>query len=415
MRRGASIAVLGGGVSGLTFAASMRERGFARVTVFERAAAVGGKACTVEIDGRPHDLGATMGVPLDYRRVLRFSRAAGLETARFPVERHYSLARGRAVALNRWHELPRVWAEGARYLALHAASWRGVDGSGLERAPARLHRPWAELVERHRLHTVNRRLLAYRTGYGYGFDDEVPALMYANLFRPQVFLGLALRPAFLWRRGTQPIWQAVARGLDVRTSTAIERVERDDAGVTVHTHAGAQRFDALVVTVNPRDALDVLDARDDERAWFSQVRTYPYATFACEVRGLDAGRAAVGYLDENMARERAGRPMAWVKRHADHDVCVFHLFAPPELSDDQCAGRIAADVARLGGHLVRVRASRRWQFFPHFSTAFFESGGLGQIDRWQGQRRTWLIGEVLSFATMARVADLAARLARRLA
>src|SRR5262249_34171317 len=143
--------------------------------------------------------------------------------------------------------------QAARYLALHAASWRGVDGSGLQHAPARLHRPWAELVERHRLHAVNRRLLAYRTGYGYGFDDEVPALMYANLFRPQTFLGLALRPAFLWRRGTQPIWQAVARGLDVRTSTPIERVERDDGGVTVHTHAGTERFDALVITVNPKE------------------------------------------------------------------------------------------------------------------------------------------------------------------
>src|SRR5262249_2613589 len=100
MIRSASIAVLGGGVSGLTFASRMHELGFSRVVVFEREPRVGGKPCTVDIDGRPHDLGATMGVPLDYRRVLRISRKMGIKTTRFPDERHYSLALGRAVPLN---------------------------------------------------------------------------------------------------------------------------------------------------------------------------------------------------------------------------------------------------------------------------------------------------------------------------
>jgi hypothetical protein len=406
MRR---IAVLGGGVSGLTFASTMRG---AEVVVFEREARVGGKSHTVEIDGRAHDLGATMGVPVDYRRVLEFSRQAGIKTAPFPVETHYSLSRGGAVALNRWHELPRVFLQAAKYFFLHATSWR--IGGGLDRASSILHRPWSEIVERHGLHAVSRRLLAYRTGYGYGFDDEVPALMYANLFRPQTFWGLATDKAFVWEGGTQPIWEAMARGLNVRTSTAILRVERDDTGVTVSTSAGSERFDDLVITVNPKDALPVLDAHDDEREWFSSVKTYPYATFACEVGGLDSGRAAVGYIDENMTRDRAGRPMAWVKRHADQDICVFHLFAPEHLSDDEVASRIDDDIARLGGRLKSVRISRRWPFFPHFPSRFMMEGGLQKIERWQGQRRTWLCGEVLSFASMARVADQAAALARRM-
>ena len=126
------------------------------------------------------------------------------------------------------------------------------------------------------------------------------------------------------------------------------------------------------------------------------------------------GRAAVGYIDENMARDRAGHPMAWVKRHADQDVCVFHLFAPEHLTDDDCAARIGGDIERLGGRLKRVHVARRWQFFPHFPSAFMQAGGLQPIERWQGKRRTYLTGEVLSFASMARVADQAAALARRM-
>src|SRR5262249_21317133 len=156
----------------------------------------------------------------------------------------------------------------------------------------------------------------------------------------------------------------VAKQLEVRTSTPIESVARDERGVTVRSKLGEERFDALVITVNPKDALRVLDARDDERQWFSEVKTYPYATFACQVRGLDSGRAAVGYIDENMTRHRAGHPMAWVKRHADQDICVFHQFAPESLSDEDCARAIGGDVERLGGRLLEVRTGRRWQFFP---------------------------------------------------
>lgn len=405
------IAVLGGGVSGLSFAAAMKRHA---VTVFEREPRVGGKSCTVEIDGRAHDLGATMGVPYDYRDVLSHSAGVGIQTERFPDEQHYSLATGKPVPLNRWRELPRVLWQAARYVRLHR-SWRGVDGKGLHEAHPSLYRPWSELIARHDLHEVNRRTLAYRTGYGYGFDDEIPAVLYANLFRPETFWGLARKPALMWSGGTQPIWERLAQTLDdVRTSSPIERIRRDVDGVTIESGGRSERFDALVITVNPREALRVLDASDEERHWFSQVKTYPYSTVACEVTGLTPGRTSVGYLDDNMTRDRAGHPMAWVKRYADRDIFVFHLFAPESLSDADLATRIGQDVARLGGRLVRVCASRRWAFFPHFPSAFMVAGGLSQIERWQGTRRTYLIGEVLSFATMARVSSLAKRLAQRM-
>src|SRR5262249_48776575 len=162
------------------------------------------------------------------------------------------------------------------------------------------------------LSAVSRRTLCYRAGYGYGFDDDVPAVMYANLFRPETFLGLLRAPPFVWRTGTQPIWEKLAARLEVRTSTEISRIQRDQGGVTLHLGTRRERFDALVLTLDPRDALALLDASDDERRWFSQVRSLPYATFACAVDGLDEGEASVGYLDENMVRERSGHPMAWV-------------------------------------------------------------------------------------------------------
>ena len=185
-----AIAILGGGASGLTTARALSDLGISNVVVFEREPAVGGKACSIELDGRAHDLGATMGVPIDYRHVLRFSREAGIATTPFPPEQHFSLATGGAMPLNKWREMPRVIAQAAKYLTLHAATW---DPRGLHLADARLYRPWADVVASHGLEDASQRLLCYRTGYGYGYDDEVPGVMYASLIRPQRCW--ALRPA----------------------------------------------------------------------------------------------------------------------------------------------------------------------------------------------------------------------------
>src|SRR5262249_32955990 len=156
---------------------------------FERDAQVGAKSCTVEIDGRAHDLGATMGVPIDYDQIVGFTREAGIATTPFPREQHWSLARGGTVPLNRWREIPSVIAQTIPYLRLHERMWHR---DGLHRVDPAFYAPWQDVVDEHGLHDVNQRMLCYRAGYGYGFDDEVPAVMYANLIRPQTLLGLAV-------------------------------------------------------------------------------------------------------------------------------------------------------------------------------------------------------------------------------
>jgi hypothetical protein len=291
----------------------------------------------------------------------------------------------------------------------------------MSKADPALHAPWSDVARAHRLDAASKRMSCYRTGYGYGFDDEVPAVMYANLIRPQTLAGLAVGAPFMWRGGTQPIWTQLAQRLpcELRTSAAITHITRNDQGAIVHSKGRngtkIERFDRIAITCDPGQLLPVLDASPHEKHWFSQIRTYPYSTIACEVEGITPDRASVGYIDENMARARMGHPMAWVKRYADANIFVFHLFAPDALPDDELACRIGDDMRRLGGRLVRVHAIKRWRFFPHFTSAFMAEGGLGAIDRWQGQHATYLVGEALSFSTLARVTEHAVAMAHRIA
>lgn len=417
MNRGRSILVLGGGISGLTYAWTLKELGFTNVRVLEKAPRVGGKSCTVAVDGRPHDLGATMGVPRDYGHVDSLAKASGIRSVPFPREQHFDLETGGPRRrLNRRREMPRVLAEVAKYYASHR-KWSGVDGSGLENAPEELHASWAEVAKKRGLEKVSERFLTYLTGYGYGFADEVPAAMYANLIRTTTLRGLAREKNFMWEGGTQPIWEGLGRRLDVTTGVEVKSIRRSREGVTIVAESadGARTFtcDDVVLAFDARAALATLDATDEERSAFEAIRTYPYATFAAKVRGLSEGESGVGYLAQNMRRERMGRPMAWVKRYADHDVFVFHLFAPPEQTDAEVDARIAADVQALGGEVTETCERRRWSFFPHYAPADF--GFVRAVDRRQGARRTVVLGEAFSFATMARVAEHAQRTARRFA
>ncbi len=415
--RNARIAVIGAGVSGLTFAATLERLGFFRVKVLERDRRIGGKCCTVDIAGRAHDLGATMGVALDYDQVEAFARASGVRSTPFPRQGHFDLRTGRRRKLNPYWQVPKLLLQAGRYYRAHRREWRGVDGLGLELASKELHRSWAEMVRARGYDELSERMLTYRTGYGYGFDDEVPAAMYANLIRPRTIHGLLRGGCLMWEGGTQGIWEGVARGLDVATGVAVERIRRSpdvvELSVADDTGSRALSSDYVVLAADARSLLPVLDADEEETRTFSAIRTYPYATFAVRIRGLSEGKPSVGYLAENMGKSRFGHPMAWVKRYADDGVFVFHLFAPPEVSDDEILTKIAGDVRALRGEVVELCATRRWNFFPHFAPEDF--GYVRAVDARQGRRRTVVLGEAFSFATMARVSEHAERIARRFA
>lgn len=73
-----------------------------------------------------------------------------------------------------------------------------------------------------------------------------------------------------WRTvvgGSATYVEAVAERLpDVRRGQAVQAIERDDAGVTVTTQAGAERFDHVVVATHADDALALLvDATPTEK------------------------------------------------------------------------------------------------------------------------------------------------------
>ncbi len=412
---GARICVIGAGPSGLSVASELRARGYANVVVLEASERVGGKSYTVDIAGRPHDLGATMGVPYMYDDVVRLGEASSARATAFPPQVQYDLTTGTKRAPRTFSETAAFYAGALQYIATNMRFRAKSDGN-LEVPHEDLAEPFGIVAERYGFSAVGSALDTYLTGYGYGFPASTPAVFGFRMLGPKAIVGAASGELLMWENGTTPIWEGVAKDLDVRLNTPVLGIDRSGVRPMVETATGKTAYDRVVVACDPSQAVSVLDASSEERQVFSLIKHMPYSTFACRVRGLAEGRAEVGYLRENMLEDRAGHPMAWIKRYADDDVFVFHLFAPEALSDDAVMAKIREDMGKLGATKVELVEARRWKFFPHVD------GDAMRCDRFferarnlQGERGTFYANEALSMSTMADVNAFAKRIAEQVA
>ena len=78
---GSRIGIVGGGVSGLSAAHFLKEAGYSNVTIVEKEQRVGGKCCSVEVDGHVYEMGAVFGT-CDYSTTLDLMKAVGMKPPR---------------------------------------------------------------------------------------------------------------------------------------------------------------------------------------------------------------------------------------------------------------------------------------------------------------------------------------------
>jgi cyclopropane-fatty-acyl-phospholipid synthase len=410
------IAIIGAGPGGLSSARKLKDLGFTNVVVFEKNEA-GGKSHTVEFDGRPHDMGATMGTKLMYRKVEKFADEAGEATVPFPKEVYYDLKTGKLSPPASFFDNAKFIFQGLLYLIQYARVG-GLKSRGLEIPPMELADSWSVVMKRLGLDTFGGGMDPYITGYGYTAGPQTPAVYPMRMLGPEAIFGAAFSPLIMWENGTQPIWKHLARQLNVRTQTEVNHIERSMNQVKIYLDGQMEpeTFDKVIMAIDPLETLKILDATPEEKSLFSQVKHTPYATFAARVEGFAEGRAEVGYIKENMSLDREGHPMAWIKRYADDNIFIFHLFAPRTISDEQIMANITDDMQRLGAGRITLVDSRRWPFFPHVDTTAMREGHFYELVwRQQGELNTTFVNEALAMSTMPNASELGVKVAERLA
>jgi len=402
---GARICVVGAGAAGLAAAHALDQGGYRRVTVLERSDRPGGKCWSFVHDGRVHEMGAVVLSPA-YKDVRALMRSVGL---RLSPKLHTALfldvdaRRGTHVPIDRnGHAVRSLLALGGLELELlRHARLRRPGFAGAHRS---LCVPFSRWLRAHRLEAAGRLVAPWITPLGYGYVDEIPALYVLK------YLPLIRFPLCEIDSGFQELWRRVAARLDVRYGVEVVSIRRG-ATVTVETTEERLAFDALLLACPLDDALAFLDATDEERRLFSRIRWESYQVFAALTEGLPDARWT--HFPNHFSRERAGWPVFMMRRWTGSGLRVFYTLARPGQSLDESEEHLRETVARLGGRVTGIHLRHAWRYFPHVSSEDLADGFYDALEGLQGQRSTYYVGELLSFATVenttAYARDLVAR------
>lgn len=393
----ARIGIIGAGAAGLTVARALVQRGFRHVTVLERDDRVGGKCSTFMHEGRSYELGAIMLTPL-YSNVSALIKTFGIKASASASNAFIDVDRRRAT-LSRPAPRDEPWrrlAASCLRLGIESIRYRALREPGLVGMPPETFVPFGEWAREARITEAARLIIEpLFTAWGYGYLADAPAayiLKYLTVFSPPF--------SELLDSGYQGLWEAVARGLDVRRSVTVQRVRRAEQ-VVVETDSGSLTFDALVLTSPLDEALSFLDATADEAELGAKIAYTDYRVVAASAAGLPDHRYVM--LTKYLDPATRGEVMCWHKRWKATDVYTFYAYGREGASIDETIARVAEAVRRLGGTLTSVHRAQRWRYFPHVSCQDMARGFYERLDEMQGARHTYYAGELLAMGTVETV------------
>ncbi len=396
------IAIVGGGIGGLSLAHFLRRAGHRRVTVFEREPRPGGKCRSVPLQGRAFDLGATI-IPPGFRAVRGLLREYGV-----PIERLasrgpcglYDTGTRQRRKFSARERLRLTWALARFFLGRRRAGDFSRPGFG--HLDVGLAEPFAAWLRRHELEELAAIFAPFLTGYGYGYLEEIPAA-YALAYLapawtvPSLFGGTNRTVS----AGYQALVERMAIGFDVRLGVAVRALE-PGARLTVVTDRGAESFDHAIFAAGraPEGFFARVDPEVEEL--FREVRTYSFHAAVAEVTGLPASTVFLpAHFERGRGEGRLGCGHQQWPRHSAVTLLMSLARAGADAETVEAATR--ADLAKLGGIVGATLARQRWDYFPHAPAAAFARGFYRRLERAQGRHGVWFAGELMSFPTVEHV------------
>lgn len=404
------IAIIGAGAAGLSAAQALKNKGYQQVTIFERADRVGGKCCTVEIDGRNYELGANV-LAEDNLVVLALAREFNVPISRVRMGRSSIVdgVTGQPLPKRNFRQMIRLIGELVIYRWL-TWKYRIAGQPGLNQLDAALSVPFSEFAKKYHIENLAREFSLFFTGFGYDYYEQISAAYVLKYYRWSTLMAFLRHQIYYLPGGIQHLWTAVSTAHDVRLNTIVTHIERSDK-VRITTLAGTEEFEILIIASPLDEALNYLDASAPEQKLFSKIKYVDYCTVACSVAGLAEGD---GYVPSNFTSDRAGHPVFWHQHHAKTNVYTFYALANGQQSDDELLRHVTDLIKKMGGTLRKNHSITHWKYFPHVSPEEMRAGFFDQLEALQGARHTFYVGESLNFSTVGLAAEYADALVQKL-
>jgi len=402
------VAVIGGGLAGLTAAYALERRG-ANVVVYEAADRLGGRAGTDELDGLRIDAGAQLFGSM-YVRFLELAREIGLADRIVRVP-------GRDA----------IWREGRAHEVVYGSITSMIASGGLPfRTKMRLGASYMPFLNRHadslHVHAPERAAEAGLDGESIATwgEREIDSSFVESLVYPQLAAYYGSEPEhtsagfyhILARHGLDVTLYAIdggvgqvadrlasriaATGGEVRLNAPVSQISVEAGRVVVSSDSGDEMFYGAISALPVPALLPILrGAPDSLTEWLGAVRYNPAFTLALVVDapsdqryfGLSFPQGETRYVSVIAVQENKGVPLGDTGRG------VLVAFPTPEMVGDlieletrtildRMLPEIAVAFPGVEDRLSRVRAYR-WEMgspvmYPGFlgRLGTFRKGGV---------------------------------------
>ena len=267
------IAIIGSGIAGLTCAYLLNRRH--AITLFEAESWVGGHTHTVPVslDGQHYaiDTGFIVFNDWTYPNFIHLLRQLGVRYQ--PTEMSFSVHDPRSGVEYNGNNLNSLFAQRSNLLS--PRFW------GMLQDILRFNREALRDLEEGRI-AADLTLGQYlqQNGYGQRFIDHYivpmgaaiwsmslegmlgfPLQFFVRFFRNHGLLSVSDRPQwYVIEGGSSAYVEPLTRDFlqHIRSNCPVQRIERDTSGVTVHSAAGSERFDKVVLACHSDQALALL-------------------------------------------------------------------------------------------------------------------------------------------------------------
>lgn len=413
-----SIAIIGAGAAGLSAAHYLKQKGYRKITLFDRRARVGGKCLTQTIDSRNYELGALV-VGNSYDCVRGLIDDAGLTTAPLDPIKLLDLEVPIRLVQADYRHFARPLASMTKVLAAHFRYRRqlsrpGYDGlEKTELAGCTMDR-W---LRKHHLGHLKSLLAPYYVSWGYGYLEQVSAAYVFKLldFYVRILARIYLmprknRPSSHLPEGYQKLFEVIAEPFELILDADIETIDRCE-GVEIGFDGQKRSFDALILACPFQKTLGFLDADVAEQTLFTKIRTLNFYTVVVSVKNLPPDHLV--FIPNHLMPLRAGHMVSWYRRWSDRDRVVFYLLSHQAQNMDQMVAGLRRDLAKIGATVQIIHHCDHWHYFPHVTPSEIANGFYRDFEKMQGQRCTWYTGELLSFSTVEHVVAYSRELIKR--
>jgi hypothetical protein len=434
---GKRVAIIGAGAGGLGAAVRLRDRGYDDITVFEGTQRIGGKAYSVEVDGRYYDMGAVVISKIRYPHTWDLANRYQVDTfprdePAFAVNLESSKWAGLEPMVLGLHSSGEYFSSVVRAIRYIRRYRKFFDVPGfsfnhcpeLEWLRTELAVPFDQWAKERRLTPLATMWEPSTVDMGYGPYRDVAALymlhymlciprttVYSALTRRLRKGGLGFRS---FTRGAQSLFEAVARDHRVYTGVQVTRIARQNSSWQLFSESekALGSFDAILLAIPLDRALELLDPADHE-TWPDGTLTSVQQEVARELRGTDYYATlaeADGLPDEATAYfsfksqslgllggHSASRP--WI----DSPLWVFYHYGVAQQpgNSDAAVEALRADLAKVDVKLKSVVLTKGWSnYFPRVSQSAIAGGFYDRIDALQGRNGVYYLGGSLGFEVL---------------